>query len=45
MVRFKKVTVILFFLSLAIAEDIKSSYEQTSIKIINSLKSDSVGYN
>ena len=45
MVRYKKIAVILCLVSLSIAEDIKSSYEQTSIKIINSLKSDSVGYN
>ena len=45
MVRFKKIYFILCFISLSTAEDIKSSYEQTSVKIINSLKSDSVGYN
>ena len=45
MVRYKKIAVILCLVSLSIAEDIKPSYEQTSIKIINSLKSDSVGYN
>jgi len=42
MVRYKKIAVILCLVSLSIAEDIKPSYEQTSIKIINSLKSDSV---
>ena len=40
MVRYKKIAVILCLFSFSIAEDIKPSYEQTSIKIINSLKSD-----